>query len=118
MRLRPCHIEGMPELVDEEEGGHGEEEYVSRHIMAFAQPWDARPITVGEDQGCREECGVGDGNCGFGVAVLGGHRDDGARGEMEDALASRRGGESVEGRWTKEPVGEGKPDGGCDAVLH
>ena len=65
-------------MIDEEEGGQDEEEYVTRYIMALAQPRDTRPISIGEDQGCREEGGVGYGNGGLGVAVLGRDRDDGA----------------------------------------
>ncbi len=51
------------------------------------------------------------------VAVVGGYGEHSTRGEVEDTLAARGGGEAVEDGWAEEPAGEGEPDGGRDEVL-
>ena len=92
-RIYVCHGAGLAQLVGQEEHGEGEEEDVSRNVMATAEA--GHELTVGlrlggEQQNEREELGVRGAGDGYAGGAEGrGDRDKGRGAEVEPTFGAR-----------------------------
>lgn len=106
------------ELVDEEESAHGEEEDVTRDIVAAAQAGTGLPFCLRHEQRGGEEARVRGGrNRGGCVAVLARDGEHIARGKSDDALPTSEANNALEQRGSKEPASEDGPDARRRGVL-